>query len=87
MAQVMKETDVRLYKQFEQACVDAYNIVREHGFLFLTYFVAMLPAGLPELSSETDIDYLREKLAMEVRVRRQYRGVPKFWVQNTCTRW
>jgi hypothetical protein len=66
MAQVMKETDSSLYSQFEQACVDAYNVVREHGFLFLTYFVAMLPAGLPELASEADINYLRKKLAVEV---------------------
>lgn len=71
MAQVMKEnSDTTLYGDFEQACVNSYNIVREHGFLFLTYFVAMLPAGLPELASDTDINYLREKLAVEVWRRR-----------------
>lgn len=37
-------------------------ILRKHGNLFLSLFAMMISTGLPELSSEKDLAYLRETL-------------------------
>lgn len=37
-------------------------ILREHGCLILSLFAMMISTGLPELSSEKDLNYLRETL-------------------------
>lgn len=44
-------------------CVQqAFKILRKHGHLFLSLFSMMISTGLPELSSEKDLQYLRETL-------------------------
>ena len=48
------------------SCVKAYSTLREHGHLLLDRFISMLPSALPELESQADINYLRDKLAMEI---------------------
>uniref|UniRef100_A0A7S2TGF9 PI3K/PI4K catalytic domain-containing protein n=1 Tax=Lotharella oceanica TaxID=641309 RepID=A0A7S2TGF9_9EUKA len=50
------------YKRFVKLCCDAYNIIRANGHLFITLFRAMKLAGMPELTSDEDIMYLREQL-------------------------
>lgn len=37
-------------------------ILRKHGNLILSLFAMMISTGLPELSSEKDLQYLRETL-------------------------
>uniref|UniRef100_G3VA95 phosphatidylinositol-4,5-bisphosphate 3-kinase n=1 Tax=Sarcophilus harrisii TaxID=9305 RepID=G3VA95_SARHA len=49
---------------FRQCCEDAYLILRRHGNLFITLFALMLTAGLPELTSVKDIQYLKDSLAL-----------------------
>lgn len=44
---------------FRQHCEDAYLILRRNGNLFITLFALMLTAGLPELTSVKDIQYLK----------------------------
>lgn len=44
---------------FRQYCEKAYLILRKHGNLFITLFALMLTAGLPELTSVKDIQYLK----------------------------
>lgn len=44
---------------FRQYCEDAYLILRRNGNLFITLFALMLTAGLPELTSVKDIQYLK----------------------------
>lgn len=44
---------------FRQYCEDAYLILRKNGNLFITLFALMLTAGLPELTSVKDIQYLK----------------------------
>lgn len=47
--------------RFRQYCEEAYLILRKHGNLFITLFALMLTAGLPELTSIKDIQYLKVK--------------------------
>lgn len=44
---------------FRRYCEEAYLILRNHGNLFITLFALMLTAGLPELTSVKDIQYLK----------------------------
>lgn len=37
-------------------------ILRQHGNLIISLFAMMISTGLPELSSEKDLNYLRETL-------------------------
>jgi hypothetical protein len=66
MAEVMKSCEPDQFDEFVRLCEKAFNVVREHGHLIMTHFIAMLAAGLPELQNESDIHYLRDKLALEV---------------------
>lgn len=45
--------------RFRGYCERAYTILRRHGLLFLHLFALMRAAGLPELSSSKDIQYLK----------------------------
>ena len=45
-------------------CLEAFSCLRERGNLFITVFAMLLSSGIPELRRPTDIDYLRESLAM-----------------------
>ena len=55
-----------LFARFESLCVEAYNTLREHGHLLLNRFISMLPSALPELESQADINYLRDKLELQI---------------------
>ncbi|KAH9629422.1 hypothetical protein HF086_013336 [Spodoptera exigua] len=44
----------------------AFTILRKHGHLILSLFSMMMSTGLPELSSEKDLQYLRETLVMDL---------------------
>lgn len=50
---------VFLLCSFRQYCEKAYLILRKNGNLFITLFALMLTAGLPELTSVKDIQYLK----------------------------
>ncbi|XP_041850415.1 phosphatidylinositol 4,5-bisphosphate 3-kinase catalytic subunit beta isoform [Melanotaenia boesemani] len=52
------------FGSFRQHCEDAYLILRKNGNLFITLFALMLTAGLPELTSIKDIQYLKDSLAL-----------------------
>ncbi|XP_034023735.1 LOW QUALITY PROTEIN: phosphatidylinositol 4,5-bisphosphate 3-kinase catalytic subunit beta isoform [Thalassophryne amazonica] len=52
------------FSSFRQYCEDAYLILRKNGNLFITLFALMLTAGLPELTSVKDIQYLKDSLAL-----------------------
>ncbi|MEQ2170292.1 hypothetical protein GOODEAATRI_034005, partial [Goodea atripinnis] len=43
-------------------CCQAYLSLRSHSRLLITLFSLMLLTGIPELSAEEDIHYLREAL-------------------------
>ncbi|KAM4567297.1 phosphatidylinositol 4,5-bisphosphate 3-kinase catalytic subunit beta isoform 1-T4 [Odontesthes bonariensis] len=52
------------FASFRQYCEEAYLILRKNGNLFITLFALMLTAGLPELTSVKDIQYLKDSLAL-----------------------
>ncbi|XP_046964995.1 phosphatidylinositol 4,5-bisphosphate 3-kinase catalytic subunit delta isoform [Vanessa cardui] len=54
------------FKIFRDLCETAFKILRKHGHLILSLFSMMISTGLPELSSEKDLQYLRETLVMDL---------------------
>ncbi|XP_032818129.1 phosphatidylinositol 4,5-bisphosphate 3-kinase catalytic subunit delta isoform [Petromyzon marinus] len=62
-----KTTNSEKFDRFRRYCERAYLILRKNGHLFLNLFSLMLAAGLPELTSPKDIQYLKETLALEKR--------------------
>jgi phosphatidylinositol 3-kinase len=65
MAYVMGGTSHKDFAQFEEMCCQAYNNLRKNGSLFLNLFIQMIPAGMPELLDENDIQYLQRQLFLE----------------------
>lgn len=57
-----KEKENLEFKVFQNYCEKAFLILRRHGGLILSLFAMMISTGLPELSSEKDLNYLRETL-------------------------
>ncbi|CAG9760506.1 unnamed protein product [Ceutorhynchus assimilis] len=49
---------------FQEWCEKAFMILRKHGNLILSLFAMMISTGLPELTSEKDLQYLRETLVL-----------------------
>lgn len=50
------------FQRFQSYCEQAFLILRQHGALILSLFAMMISTGLPELSSEKDLNYLRDTL-------------------------
>ncbi|XP_046311962.1 phosphatidylinositol 4,5-bisphosphate 3-kinase catalytic subunit delta isoform-like isoform X3 [Marmota monax] len=59
-----KTSNNEKFERFRGYCEQAYSILRCHGLLFLQLFALMQAAGLPELSSSKDIQYLKDTLAL-----------------------
>ncbi|XP_039747137.1 phosphatidylinositol 4,5-bisphosphate 3-kinase catalytic subunit delta isoform [Pararge aegeria] len=58
--------DLLDFKIFRELCETAFKILRKHGHLILSLFSMMISTGLPELSSEKDLQYLRQTLVMDL---------------------
>lgn len=54
------------FQIFQKHCEQAFLILRRHGCLILSLFAMMISTGLPELSSEKDLNYLRDTLVLEL---------------------
>jgi phosphatidylinositol-4,5-bisphosphate 3-kinase len=52
------------FKIFQEYCEKAFLILRKHGNLILSLCAMMISTGLPELSSEKDLNYIRDTLAL-----------------------
>uniref|UniRef100_A0A672MF58 phosphatidylinositol-4,5-bisphosphate 3-kinase n=1 Tax=Sinocyclocheilus grahami TaxID=75366 RepID=A0A672MF58_SINGR len=52
------------FERFREYCEQAYKILCRNGTLFVNLFALMKAAGLPELSSSKDIQYLKDSLAL-----------------------
>lgn len=50
------------FQRFQNYCEQAFLVLRRHGGLILSLFAMMISTGLPELSSEKDLNYLRDTL-------------------------
>eukprot|EP00742_Colponemidia_sp_Colp-10_P008512 GILJ01009223.1.p1 GENE.GILJ01009223.1~~GILJ01009223.1.p1 ORF type:complete len:1276 (-),score=194.08 GILJ01009223.1:210-4037(-) len=60
---VMGDLQSLPYKQFENMCVQAYNLTRKYSDLFINLFLLMISAGIPELNSPKDLLYMRGSLS------------------------
>lgn len=54
------------FQRFQRYCEQAFLVLRKHGGLILSLFAMMISTGLPELSSEKDLNYLRDTLVLEM---------------------
>ncbi|KAF6209139.1 hypothetical protein GE061_014883 [Apolygus lucorum] len=54
------------FQVFRKICEQAFLILRRHGNLILSLFAMMISTGLPELSSENDLNYLRDTLVLDL---------------------
>jgi len=59
---IMEGQESELFSEFETSCVDAYNVLRKHSNLLVTLFSLMLSCGIPELQTESDMEYLKKAL-------------------------
>lgn len=50
------------FQRFQNYCETAFLVLRRHGALIISLFAMMISTGLPELSSEKDLNYLRDTL-------------------------
>ena len=68
MAYVMTEgkKNALPYKLFVKTCCQAFNILRKHSRVLMVLFQLMIPAGIPELTCDEDIEYMRKKLVLEM---------------------
>ncbi|KAL1462919.1 hypothetical protein WDU94_014720 [Cyamophila willieti] len=60
------QKDAHEFQVFQTQCERAFLILRQHGSLILSLFAMMISTGLPELSSEKDVNYLRETLVLDL---------------------
>ncbi|XP_076360184.1 phosphatidylinositol 4,5-bisphosphate 3-kinase catalytic subunit beta isoform-like isoform X4 [Tachypleus tridentatus] len=51
--------------RFQEYCEEAFMILRRKGTLIISLFAMMLSTGIPELTSEKDLYYLRETLVLD----------------------
>jgi phosphatidylinositol-4,5-bisphosphate 3-kinase len=66
MAYVMGSPTSETFNSFENMSCEAYNLVREHSSLFMSLFLLMVPASMPECMEADDITYLRTQLSLEM---------------------
>ncbi|KAL4497869.1 hypothetical protein ABPG72_000624 [Tetrahymena utriculariae] len=66
MAFVMGGKDSAEFKNFTDYCTQAYNLIRKQGNFIINIFLLMLDAGIPELQSAKNIEYLKNKLALQL---------------------
>lgn len=52
-------------RRFQHLCEEAFIILRRHGSLIISLFAMMVTTGMPELTSEKDLDYLRDALVLD----------------------
>ncbi|CAD6992165.1 phosphatidylinositol 4,5-bisphosphate 3-kinase catalytic subunit delta isoform [Ceratitis capitata] len=59
------DRDSEEFLYFQNMCEKAFLVLRRHGCLILSLFSMMISTGLPELSSEKDLNYLKETLVLD----------------------
>eukprot|EP00116_Pleurobrachia_bachei_P009992 sb/3470254/ len=64
LAFVMGGRDGELFKQFEGMACRAFSVLRKHAHLLVNTLSLLLKAGMPELRSSTDIEYLHSTLLL-----------------------
>merc|ERR1719168_577563 len=60
-----KQIKVDLFRDFEEWCFQAFQVIRSRHRFFCNLFTLMIPAEMPELTKSEDIRYLLKKLCLE----------------------
>lgn len=65
---LMKKGSAR-FETFQNICEQAFLILRRHGSFIISLLAMMISTGLPELSSEKDLNYLRDTMVLNRNTR------------------
>ncbi|XP_033763399.1 phosphatidylinositol 4,5-bisphosphate 3-kinase catalytic subunit beta isoform-like [Pecten maximus] len=60
------ESMMENYIKFRSTCEEAYLIIRRKGSLLIRLFMMMIMAGIPQLTTVNDVEYLKETLALHL---------------------
>lgn len=76
------------FEEFKHHCEQAFLILRRRSSFIISLFAMMLSAGMPELSSIKDLNYLREALFVdrdtsETEARKNFQAVLKYAKDNS----
>ena len=83
-AYVMGGENSEGFREFEELCVKAFNILRDHAGLFINLFQLMISSGIPELQTTDDIKYLKESFLLD-KDDREAGKIFKSWIRD-CLR-
>ncbi|XP_036147909.1 phosphatidylinositol 4,5-bisphosphate 3-kinase catalytic subunit beta isoform [Monomorium pharaonis] len=75
------------FQRFQSHCEQAFLILRQHGGLILSLFAMMISTGLPELSSEKDLNYLRDTLVLEMSENEAQKHFRSKFDEALCNSW
>lgn len=75
------------FQRFQSYCEQAFLILRQHGSLILSLFAMMISTGLPELSSEKDLNYLRDTLVLEMSENEAQKHFRSKFDEALCNSW
>lgn len=65
-AYTLSEKDESSFASFEQDAGTVFNILRHNAKLLITLLMLMVGTGIPELSKPEDIQYMKDKLFLEM---------------------
>ncbi|XP_043477506.1 phosphatidylinositol 4,5-bisphosphate 3-kinase catalytic subunit delta isoform [Leptopilina heterotoma] len=75
------------FQRFQNYCEQAFLVLRRHGGLILSLFAMMISTGLPELSSEKDLNYLRDTLVLEMSESEAQKHFRSKFDEALCNSW
>lgn len=75
------------FQRFQNYCEQAFLVLRRHGSLILSLFAMMISTGLPELSSEKDLNYLRDTLVLEMSEAEAQKHFKSKFDEALCNSW
>lgn len=67
----LMEKGTTRFETFQNICEQAFLILRRHGSFIISLLAMMISTGLPELSCEKDLNYLRETMVLQKSTRFQ----------------
>ncbi|XP_066595868.1 phosphatidylinositol 4,5-bisphosphate 3-kinase catalytic subunit delta isoform [Prorops nasuta] len=82
-----KKGQAEEFQRFQNHCEQAFLVLRHHGGLILSLFAMMISTGLPELSSEKDLNYLRDTLVLEMSESEAQKHFRSKFDEALCNSW
>ena len=85
----LSEKDESSFALFEQDAAKAFNILRHNAKLLITLLMLMVGTGIPELSKPEDIQYMKDKLFLEMtddEAAAEFRKLTKMSMDSTKTK-